>query len=88
MFPVVESADSDTASNLNMRKFKPEVFYQATMPNEVDDYQLITYGNEPIRNLPSKSFAGGLRASTMHSLKSKGDIYDVHGFDDSEIEAI
>ena len=45
MEPVIESADSDTTSGLHMRKFKPEVFYQATMPNEVDDYQLITYGN-------------------------------------------
>ena len=45
MEPVVESADSDTTSGLHMRKFKPEVFYQATMPNEADDYQLITYGN-------------------------------------------
>ena len=45
MEPVVESADSDTTSGLHMRKFKPEVFYQATMPNDVDDYQLINYGN-------------------------------------------
>ena len=36
------------------------------------------------------SVAAGFRASTMHSLKSKGDIYEVHasGFDDSEISAI
>ena len=45
MEAVVESADSDTTSGLQMRKFKPEMFYQTTMPNEADDYQLITYGN-------------------------------------------
>ena len=33
------------------------------------------------------SVANGFRTSTMHSLKSKGDVYEVHasGFDDSEI---
>jgi len=38
MEPVVESADLESTSGLHMRKFKPEVFYQTTMPNEVDDY--------------------------------------------------
>jgi len=66
-----------------MRKFKPEVFYQATMPNDVDDYQLINYGKAFVshssrqNNLKNKenikslgmplSLAAGFRAFTVHS---------------------
>lgn len=60
MEPVVESADSDNTSGLQMRKFKPEVFYQQTMPNEADDYQLINYGN---------AFAS--QSSRQNNLKNK-----------------